>query len=226
MLPPEQRDRIYDFTFGDPIIHVTTKTQGPIICQASQAFERQRRRRFDQRLSHYPSMQIVWAHGEDLGLRKCKARKRSRTLLNFPKVCRQIYHETALRIFTHSTWHFDRHNFALKVGSIMPRLVPAQIRAITRIQIEESFTFPTSKTRNSFLRGLEHVEKHFIVRVDPGSARYDPLSEMKMFKNKGGVDWLKSIGLKSIHFTALAVGNRPTASTSSRPTKFTTSTTY
>ena len=93
----------------------------------------------------------------------------------------------------------------------MPRLVPAQVRAITRIQIEETFTFRNSKTRNSFLRGVKHVEKHFIVRVDPRSARYDPLSEMKMFQNKGGVDWLRSIGLKSIHFTALAVGDRPTA---------------
>jgi hypothetical protein len=33
---------------------------------------------------------------------------------------------------------------------------------------------------------------------------------MKLFKNKGGVDWLKSLGLKSIHFTALGVENRPT----------------
>jgi hypothetical protein len=126
-------------------------------------------------------------------------------------VCRQIYHETALRAFTYATWHFDRHEFGLRPGSIMPRLVPAQLRAITRIQISELlFTFRISKTRNSFLTGLEHVEVHFIVRVNPAHVRYDPLSEMKLFKNKGGVDWLKSLGLKSIHFTALGVGNRPT----------------
>jgi hypothetical protein len=30
------------------------------------------------------------------------------------------------------------------------------------------------------------------------------------FESDGGVEWLKSIGLKSMRFTAMAVGNTPT----------------
>lgn len=130
-------------------------------------------------------------------------------LVQLSQVCRQIYHETALRPFTHATWDFDRWHFSRRPGSLL--FIPGQVKAITRMQLSDVEGFRDSKKRASFLRGLEHVEVQFSVTTDCASAKNDPGLQMRTFKNKGGVAWLKGMGLKSVHFTAIAGGDPPTA---------------
>jgi hypothetical protein len=85
-----------------------------------------------------------------------------------------------------------------------------QVRAITRMQLSDVERFRASKVRVSYLRGLEHVEVHFLVTIRYASAKNEPELQMRTFKNRSGVEWLRDMGLKSIHFTALAEGDPPT----------------
>jgi len=141
--------------------------------------------------------------------RKCKNDEETRMLVHLSRVCRQIYHETVLRPFTHATWDFDRWNFHGRPGSLF--FIPGQVKAITRMQLSNVEGFRASKVRASFLKELEHVEIHFLVTIRYATTKNDPELQMKTFKKRGGVEWLKGMGLKSIHFTALAEGDPPTA---------------
>jgi hypothetical protein len=40
-----------------------------------------------------------------------------------------------------------------------------------------------------------------------GHLALDPLVEMERFKKNGGVEWLKNVGLKSVHFTTFVAGD-------------------
>jgi hypothetical protein len=79
-------------------------------------------------------------------------------------------------------------------------MVPAQIRAITHLHLADNHFFRMAKSAASKLKGLEHVEVEFVLRM-PANQPFNRTLEMETFKKNGGVEWLKSIGLKSIHFT-------------------------
>jgi hypothetical protein len=81
------------------------------------------------------------------------------------------------------------------------------------MQLSDVERFRASKARASYLRGLEHVEVHFLVTIRYASAKNDPELQMRTFRNRGGVEWLKGMGLKSTHLTAFAEGDPPTAGT-------------
>jgi hypothetical protein len=95
--------------------------------------------------------------------------------------------------------------------SFMSRLVPAQAKAIAHLHISDNLHFYLSKAAVAKLKGLEHVEVQFVARIE-GDSYYDLLAEMEMFRDGGGVECLKDVSLKSVHFTTFAVGDAPTAS--------------
>jgi hypothetical protein len=119
-------------------------------------------------------------------------------------VCRQIYHEAALKPFSEPL--FDVASWTLpdrKYGFFTSKMVPAQSKAIAHLRVAENELFKISKSAAAKLKGLEHVEVEFVARMD-GS---NPLAEMERFKKNGGVDWLKGVGLKSVHFTTFVAGD-------------------
>jgi hypothetical protein len=89
-------------------------------------------------------------------------------------------------------------------------MVPAQIKAITHLRVVDNQYFRIAKTFASKLSGLEHVEIGFVIRMTTDSWYLNPLEEMQTFETKGGVEWLKGIGLKSVLFTTFIVGDTST----------------
>lgn len=104
LLPPELRSRIYDFVFGDLVIRRLPWRN--TVCQKHQACEVERRQRYDQKISYYPTPdQIHPSHlKEDLGLTSCTTQKQARIPVRLLQVCRQINHEAALKPFSEPTF--------------------------------------------------------------------------------------------------------------------------
>jgi hypothetical protein len=207
-LPPEIRCRIYNFTFGDLVVRARWGRFH--ICHSSQACELQRRQNYDQRISYHPTGEPDFIN-DDSGFPRCQTQKRFQIPVHLLQVCRQIYHEAALKPFTEPT--FDLRSFEKanpKLGSVMKKLVPTQARAIARIRIRNGYFFhKPSKAATFNLRGLKHVQVHFDIHTRGRSDEDPPLEVFLTFESDGGVEWLKSIGLKSMRFTAMAVGNTP-----------------
>ena len=95
-------------------------------------------------------------------------------------------------------------------GRFASRMVPAQIKAITHLRVVDNQYFRIANTFESKLSGLEHVEIGFVIRMTTDSWYFNPLEEMQTFETKGGVEWLKGIGLKSVLFTTFIVGDTST----------------
>jgi hypothetical protein len=95
-------------------------------------------------------------------------------------------------------------------GRFASRMVPAQIKAITHLRVVDNQYFRIANTFESKLSGLEHVEIGFVIRMTTDSWYLNPLEEMQTFETKGGVEWLKGIGLKSVLFTTFIVGDTST----------------
>jgi hypothetical protein len=121
-------------------------------------------------------------------------------------VCRQIYHEVALKPFSEPL--FDVANWTLAdraLGSFTSKMVPAQSKAIAHLRMADNQFFKITKSAASKLKGLEYVEVEFVARMTESTP--NPLAEMERFKKNGGVEWLKNFGLKSVHFTTLVAGD-------------------
>jgi hypothetical protein len=106
------------------------------------------------------------------------------------RVCRQIYHEAALKPYTEPTFGF----IIAIVGpggmnSFLTHLVPEQARAIGHLHLTCRREFRLSKLAVSLFRGVKHVE----VEVDTPN-------DLAVFKQRGGVEWLKNADLKSVRF--------------------------
>jgi hypothetical protein len=207
-LPPEIRCRIYNFAFGDLIIRVNFGRY--YVCHSSQACEVQRRQNYDQRISYHPTGDpdlII----EDSGFIDCQTQKHIQIPVHLLQVCRQIYHEAALKPFSEPTFDFRTFDSVNpRLETFMKKLVPTQARAIARMRVRNGSMFRLPSKGATFnMRGLKHVEVHF--EVTGRDEEYDhPLDELVWFKHEGGVRWLKSVGLSSIRFTVMAVGKTPT----------------
>jgi hypothetical protein len=126
------------------------------------------------------------------------------------RICRQIYHEAALKPFTQPTFDFGEFT----VNSFVARLVPTQARAIAQIRLTGvSRLHWLSKDIPSRLRGLKHVEIHlqYLLVEFLGDHPLDeyPLNELARFNQGSNVEWLKNMGLKSMRFTTLIEGDVP-----------------
>ena len=106
------------------------------------------------------------------------------------QVCRQIYHEAALKPFTEPTFAFTMSNNSHGMNSFLTALIPEHARAISHLHISYHNSFHLSKLALSSFRGVKHVE----VQV----GEWHHLDE---FKRQGGVEWLKNVGLQSVRFS-------------------------
>jgi hypothetical protein len=82
--------------------------------------------------------------------------------------------------------------------SFLAQLVPVQVRAIQHLHLTCSQTFYMTKTATSLFKGVQHVEVEISTRNDPDQVI--ALQELELFKQKGGIEWLKKAGLKSVRF--------------------------
>ena len=143
-LPPEVRGRIYDYAFGGNVVHfICTGEPDEItgyrldICHYAQDHDQ------SQRIIHLPPVppQTVprtfrpVTHHDD-----CKHDKTRKPLTRWDiplcllQVCRQIYHEAALKPFSQTT--FDvRSPDSYGVRAFLGALVPTQARAINHLQL-------------------------------------------------------------------------------------------
>jgi hypothetical protein len=213
LLPPEIRYRIYSFVFGDLIIRVNFGSYH--VCQSSQACELQRRQNYDQRISYHPEGDPNLI-SEDSGFMDCQTQRHVEIPVHLLQVCRQIYHEAALKPFSEPTFDFRAFDLVNpRRETFTKKLVPAQARAIAHMRARDGSIFrPPSKGAVFNLRGLKHVEVHFEIytgRVLEEDEEEDhPMEDLAWFKRQGAVAWLKNMGLKSIRLTVMAVGKTPT----------------
>jgi hypothetical protein len=133
------------------------------------------------------------------------------------QVCRQMYHEAALKPFTQPTFEFILVNDQINRGmvSFLTHLVPVQARAIRHLHLECHRGFKLTKTAASLLKGLQHVGVDITTYNDPQyhfrNGRDRPLADLGKFEQMGGVEWMKTAGLKSVRFTvSIAGGDAPT----------------
>jgi hypothetical protein len=123
------------------------------------------------------------------------------------QVCRQMYHEAALKPFTQPTFEFIITNDLVNRGmvSFLIHLVPVQARAIRHLHLECHSTFKLTKAATSLFKGLQRVEIDINTFNHPDRnlqlGRHEALHDLASFKKTGGVEWLKSAGLKSVRFT-------------------------
>ncbi|KAM0690869.1 hypothetical protein Q7P36_009638 [Cladosporium allicinum] len=209
LLSPELRSRIYDFVFGDLVIRRQPWKNS--VCQKHQACEVKRRERYDQKISYYLTPDQIHPSDlkEDLGLISCRTQKQARIPVRLLQVCRQIYHEAALKPFSEPTFDIANCGLSDRPGCFASRMVPAQIKAIAHLRVVDNQYFRIAETFASNLSGLEHFEIGFVIRMTD-SWYLNPLEEMQTFETKGGVEWLKGIGLKSVLFTTFIVGDTST----------------
>jgi hypothetical protein len=217
LIPPEIRSRIWDFVFTDLVVRVSrdrTNTNGrprghsQTTCHASRDCEKQwRQLHNDETISHPGSA------------RPCLGNNHHNMPVQMLQVCRQMYHEAALKPFTEPTFEFIMVNDQVNRGmvSFLTHLVPVQARAIRHLHLECHRTFKLTKTAANLLKGLQHVEIDISTYNHPDRnlqiGQGEPLHNLGLFKKEGGVKWLKNAGLRSVRFTvttvSIAAGDGP-----------------
>jgi hypothetical protein len=55
-----------------------------------------------------------------------------------------------------------------------------------------------TKNATSLFKGVQHVEIEISTRND--AYQVIPLQDLELFRQKGGIEWLKKAGLKSVRF--------------------------
>jgi hypothetical protein len=131
----------------------------------------------------------------------CQMNKPREMPVHLLQVCRQIYHEAALKPFTEPTFAFTMSNNSHGMNSFLTALIPEHARAISHLHISYYNSFHLSKLAASLCRGVKHVE------VQIGESHH-----LEEFKRQGGVEWLKNAGLQSVRFSVyyrLRASDRP-----------------
>jgi hypothetical protein len=120
------------------------------------------------------------------------------------QVCRQIYHEAALKPFTEASFHIILVNKYCSPGlkKFLGTLVPAQARAIAHLRISLLKDQFLSSAILPPLSGLKHVEINIATYGHP-RIRDESLRQLQAFENGPGFKALKKLGLKSLRLTVL-----------------------
>jgi hypothetical protein len=194
LLPPEIRSRIWDAVFADLVVRVNfggKYINGRLdhrrtTCHTSRRCEYHMHRRFRaERITFRSTNGEMQATG-------CQMNKPREMPVHLLQVCRQIYHEAALKPFTEPTFAFTMSNTEHGMNSFLTALIPEQARAIGHLYIisHRMLVFRLSKLAANLFRGVKHVE------VQVGESGH-----LEVFKHQGGVHWLKNAGLQSVRFT-------------------------
>ena len=193
LLPPETHNRIWDAAFRDLIVRVDfvgTHVNGRLghsstICHRSWACEA-----YSQQLD--PAERFIRPDPAPI---KCQKRKPDDPMpVHLLQVCRQIYHEAALKPFSQPTFDFVAAVSDRGMNHFLTRLVPEQARAIGHLHLSCFRDFHISKLATALFRGVNHVE------LEVGGP-----DELEVVKQKGGIEWLKEAGLKSMRFTVRVI---------------------
>jgi hypothetical protein len=162
-----------------------------ITCNTWRACEKQwRQRRSSDRVSIDTSGWIFGLPSANPNYVPCDLNKPYEIPVQLLQVCRQIYHEAALKPFTEPTFAFTMSQASHGVNSFLTALIPDHARAITHLYINYAHSFKLSKLALNSFRGVKHVE----IQVHEAG-------HLEGFKQAGGVEWLKSAGLQSVRFT-------------------------
>jgi hypothetical protein len=192
LLSPEIRDRIWDEVFADLVVRV--EFGGKFVngrldhqrttCHTSRICEHDMHYRFlDDRITFRSPTGAIEAV-------RCRINKFREMPVHLLQVCRQIYHEAALKPFTEPTFAFTMSQASHGMNSFLNALIPDHARAITHLYINYAHSFKLSKLALNSFRGVKHVE----IQVHEAG-------HLEGFKQAGGVEWLKSAGLQSVRFT-------------------------
>ncbi|KAM0711261.1 hypothetical protein Q7P35_002001 [Cladosporium inversicolor] len=163
MLPIELRYRIYDYVFGGNLVRITAH---PYTKSISYRVSSCTCERYDTQMS--PRVRCVEhdIEPEAVFVEICddfSARPESATRdfsLPLLQVCRQIYHEAALKPFQQASfvYDFDEHcSRGEGLQAFMRALVPAQVKAVTDLQLSCPHPAFLKTTTLARLKGLKHL---------------------------------------------------------------------
>lgn len=173
MLPIELRCRIYDYIFGESAVHIIPRMHieyksKRIGYYISRCTCEQQHTQLSPRVRNYEHE----TERERLCTDACQIRKTSRYQqtpalgrysLRLLQVCRQVYHEAALKPFQQAVFTFDfsrlsieGNDFALQ--AFMNALTSAQFKAITRLRFRSPGPNLLNSVKLARLESLRHVE--------------------------------------------------------------------
>lgn len=173
-LPPEIRCRIYDYVFGSNLVrlksylHVKQRSKrvGYMISMCDCEYDHTQ---LSPRVREYEH-QIYFEKVCTVPCRACEASNAQQTSalegfsLPLLQVSRQIYHEAALKPFQQALFIFDfQESEAKEAGyglpAFMNALVPAQVKAITRLRLLSASPRCIGFAKLSRLEGLKHLDR-------------------------------------------------------------------
>jgi len=212
-LPFEVRESIYDYAFGSCIVYAYVGTGGYLLTSCS--FPQEREASLPPRVTRSPDSgdghPAWWYHDEEHDDCSKPADDQNVRSLKIPvhllQVCRQIYHEAALKPFTEATFGvtLDGGKRANpQFGRFLATLVPTQARAIAHLRIcilslalDDHFL---SSTIASHFEGLKHVEIHIETQGHTLLPNM-PLLQLQKLEHERGFTALKRLDLKSLRLT-------------------------
>jgi hypothetical protein len=208
LLPPEVRGRIYDYAFGGNGVHVTHDSRRKLdgkrcyrldICCAQDDDP-------PQRIVHLPPPKVHIKCGspstpdDDCAHEDTRKEVTQRDLpLSLLRVCRQIYHEAALKPFS-QTIFIVREKWYIGSHAFLDALIPTQARTIKQIRfVCIDGQCPAHKVMQH-LKGLETLKFQLVEGFKAGEPyRFDFMFE-HLEKNLRRVT---DLDLKSFHISML-----------------------
>ena len=208
-LPPEIRSRIYDYVFGSkpvsiqPYLHVEQRPKrvgykiSMCTCEHDHTQLSPRVRFYD----HEKDLERVCTEA----CPNCTAGAAQRSpackslSLQSLQVCRQIYHEAALKPFQQASFNYNFDNYCYKgqgLQAFLRALVPVQAKAITHLRLSSLGPTFLKTTTLSKMKGLKHLEIHLDFRIK--SSDY-VLRVLGRFASDPLVLALAELDAKSIH---------------------------
>ena len=167
MLPPELRSRIYDYVFGSNMVHIAAHPHvehdaKSIGYRVSNCTCERHGRQLSPRVRLYERD----IEPEEVIAESCQACPASQTSasqafsLPLLQVCRQIYHEAALKPFQQASFNYDFDEDCSKGQGLLAflrALVPVQVKAITRLRLSCPRPAFLKTTTLAKMRGLKHM---------------------------------------------------------------------
>jgi hypothetical protein len=209
-LPPEIRSRIYDYVFGSkpvsiqPYLHVEQRPKrvgykiSMCTCEHDHTQLSPRVRFYD----HEKDLERVCTEA----CPNCTAGAAQRSpackslSLQSLQVCRQIYHEAALKPFQQALFVFDfglpaMSKTCLGLPAVMNALVPAQLKAVARLRLLSVSPHRLDPVNLPRLEGLKHFEMQFNWRFQDSDYMSRQLED---FANDSRARTLVKFNLKSV----------------------------
>jgi hypothetical protein len=117
------------------------------------------------------------------------------------QVCRQVYHEAVLKLFTQATFHFTTMRLSGQdLQAFQNLLVPAQVKAIARFVATSAYGSFIGQALLRKFEGLNHLDIHIVSSFVTGS-QISLWGELEAFEFDPAVLALETLDLKSLRIT-------------------------